>query len=103
MTACVLYLENQKAKMIGFTAYSDTIFKEVEINNTNEEMYYEEVADSMESSTEVLILGPDQEKSNFRKWLLTHRRNLGRKLVAVIPAKTISADLAKTYRKKYLH
>ncbi|WP_135622271.1 hypothetical protein [Leptospira ognonensis] len=103
MTACVIYLENQKAKLIGFTPFSESVFKEIEINKTDEENYFNELADSMESTTEVLLLGPDEEKGNFRKWLLKHRRNLGSKLVAVIPAKTISTEIAKTYRKKYLH
>lgn len=103
MTACVIYLENQKAKLIGFTPFSDSVFKEIEIKKTDEEKYFNELADSMESPSEVLLLGPDEEKGNFRKWLLKHRRNLGSKLVAVIPATSITAEIAKTYRRKYLH
>jgi DNA-binding SARP family transcriptional activator len=102
MTAWVLYLENQKAKMIGFSTDSDSVFEEVNIENNNTNAFYDELADSMESSSEVLLLGPDEEKGNFRRWLLTHRRNLGRKLVAVLPAKSITADIAKTYKRKYL-
>ncbi len=102
MTTCVMYLESQKAKMIGFSEFSELASTEVDIEKIDENTYYSNLADSLEATSEVLILGPDNEKGAFRRWILKNRRALGRKVVAVLPAKSISKEIAKTYRNKYL-
>ncbi|MDZ4726327.1 MAG: hypothetical protein SH817_09220 [Leptospira sp.] len=103
MGSCVLFLEHQKAKLICFPKDSDLISEELNFQNENSLSYYNDLVTSIGSTSELILIGPDEEeKGNFRRWLLTHKRNLGNRLVAVLPASSMTLEIAKKYKNKYL-
>jgi len=102
MSGSILYLDSRSAKAIHFDRQNQE--KTLSLSKTPElshETYYESLAVELENPQEVILLGPDEEKSSFRNWLQIHKRHLGRKLIGVFSWEDLNESSAKLFREKY--
>lgn len=101
MSACILYLESQKAKMVSFDSDLGVKSKDFESGERNESEYFHQLAENIMSTSEFILVGPDAEKGKFRKYLAVNHRNLGNKLVGIVTLPELSIALAQKFQRKY--
>ncbi len=103
MNACILYLNKKRIEMIKFE--SDQMrSKTWEKPKESDVWDFEEITNTLQSPNEVILVGESDLNTQYRKWLMSHDRDIAKKLIAVIGNNTeskINQDLVSHFKEKY--
>ncbi|WP_244245375.1 hypothetical protein [Leptospira kemamanensis] len=83
MNACILYLHNKRIEMIKLE--SDHMeSKSWEKLKDTDTWDFAEITKTLDSPSEVILVGESGLNTEYRRWLANHDRVLAKKLIAVI-------------------
>ena len=103
MNACILYLNNKRIEMIKLE--SDHMeSKTWEKPLASDKWDFAEITKTLDSPSEVILVGESGLNMEYRRWLANHDRVLAKKLIAVIGGTLetkISPNLVSHFKEKY--
>jgi len=98
--SALLYLDFKSAR--SFRLSKENLVQSQDISLDKEkEISYESIANSVDGCKELILVGPDQEKVSFRKWLLKHHQDLNKKLIAIVNVPEVDDKMLQSFRVKY--
>lgn len=103
MNACILYLNKKRIEMIKFE--SDQMRSETWEKSKESDVWdFEDITKTLQSPSEVILVGESELNAQYRRWLVNYDRNLAKKLIAVIGNNNdtnINQDLVSHFKEKY--
>lgn len=104
MSSSIVYLDSNLAHAFQFHRVNgESSWKKTKEENLPESSFYEILAQELENTNELILVGPGKEKFSFRKWISLHKRQLGRNLIAVLSMDQLTDFKAQVFREKYFH
>lgn len=103
MNACILYLNKKRIEMVQFE--SDQMESRTWEKSVDSDVWdFEDITKTLQSPTEVILVGESDLNTQYRRWLANHDRNVAKKLIAVIGNNNenkINQDLVSHFKEKY--
>lgn len=104
MSSSIIYLDSNEAHAFQYhTAKGDQFWKKTKDAKLPESSFYEQLAEELGNTKELILVGPDAEKRSFRKWISVNKKQLGKALIAVLAMDQLTAGKAKFFQDKYFY
>ncbi|XDD48564.1 hypothetical protein AB3N60_17970 [Leptospira sp. WS39.C2] len=103
MNSCILYLNNKRIEMIKLD-FDHTESKYWEKQIDSDPWDFAEITKTLNSASEVILVGESNLNKEYRRWLANNDRVLAKKLIAVIGNEIetkINPNLVSFFKDKY--